>query len=246
MMRKSMKAFAVSALALGLGLSLFAGIPALADTVEKNTVETTTTGTTKKIKIKEVSIDLEDNDDSNVDIDFTYDIKWQKTASVTVTDETGRTYSAEFAERDEDDCEIYVDGLDYGHTYTFTISGVRRKNTSSYGSVSFSVEIPKASDVASSDVAVAVKKAEYDLDDKELDIEFRKDVVFQEDAVVTVTDADGNLYSSRFIDKGDDECEIRVRGLTRGETYYYTITGIRNASDTTFGYASGSFTALDD
>ena len=248
-MKKLLKKSGAAALAFGLSLSLFAGIPALASTVEQNNVTSTTTGTRKNIKIKEVAIDVYDNDDyewKNVEIEFTYDVRWKRDASVSVTDENGTAYAAELVDWDDDDCDIYVEELTDGHTYTFTISGIRRTNTNTYGSVSFSIEVPKESSTVSSDVSVAVKDSEYDWDDKELDIEFRRDVVFKKDASITVTDSSGNTYTSRFIDKGDDECEVRVTGLEYGETYYYTITGIRNASGDTFGYASGSFRAIDD
>ncbi len=238
-----------AALALGLSLSLFAGIPALASTVEQKNVTSTTTGTTKNIRIKEVSIDLYDDDDhewENVEVEFTYDVRWERDASVSVRDENGTSYSAELVDWDEDDCDIYVEDLTDGHTYTFTISGIRRTNTSSYGSVSFSIEIPAESSTVSSNVSVAVEEEEYDWDDRELDIEFRRDVVFKKDASITVTDSSGNTYTARFLEKDDDECEIRVTGLEYGETYYYTISGIRNASGDTYGYASGSFRAVED
>ncbi len=248
-MKKFTKKSAAAALALGLSLSLFAGIPVLASTVEQNNVTSTTTGTRKNIKIKEVAIDLyEDDDDDwkNVEIEFTYDVRWDRDASVSVTDEEGTEYPAELVDWDDDDCDLYVEDLTDGHTYTFTIDGIRRTNTNTYGSVSFSIEVPAESNTISSDVSVAVKDEEYDWDDRELDIEFRRDVVFKSDAGITVTDSDGNTYTSRFIDKGDDECEVRVTGLEYGETYYYTISGIRNASGDTYGYASGSFRAIDD
>ena len=248
-MKKFTKKSAAAALALGLSLSLFAGIPVLASTVEQNNVTSTTTGTRKNIKIKEVAIDLyEDDDDDwkNVEIEFTYDVRWDRDASVSVTDEEGTEYPAELVDWDDDDCDLYVEDLTDGHTYTFTIDGIRRTNTNTYGSVSFSIEVPAESNTISSDVSVAVKDEEYDWDDRELDIEFRRDVVFKSDADITVTDSDGNTYTSRFIDKGDDECEVRVTGLEYGETYYYTISGIRNASGDTYGYASGSFRAIDD
>lgn len=246
-MKKLIKKSA-AALALGLSLSLFAGLPAFASTVEQRNVSSTTTGTTKNIKIKEVSVDLYDDDYDwkNVEVEFTYDVRWQRDASVSVKDENGTAYSADLVDWDEDDCDIYVENLTDGHTYTFTISGIRRTNTSTYGSVSFSVEVPKESNTVSSDVSVAVKEAEYDWDDRELSIEFRRDVVFKKDATITVTDSSGNTYSARFLEKDDDECEIRVTGLEYGETYNYTITGIRNASGDTYGYASGSFRAIDD
>ena len=60
-MKKLIKKSA-AALALGLSLSLFAGLPAFASTVEQRNVSSTTTGTTKNIKIKEVSVDLYDDD----------------------------------------------------------------------------------------------------------------------------------------------------------------------------------------
>lgn len=86
----------------------------------------------KKLTIQELECDVGDRE---LELEFSGRVQY-KSAKVTVKDSAGKKYTARIEEKDSDSMEIYVKGLKKGKKYTVQISGVRLRNTGSYGKVS--------------------------------------------------------------------------------------------------------------
>lgn len=72
-----------------------------------------------------------DPDDCELSIDFQGKVQYSS-PTVAVTDSAGNDYPASIRERDSDDMEIYVPGLEYGRQYTVKISGIKNRSASGY------------------------------------------------------------------------------------------------------------------
>ena len=86
----------------------------------------------KKLTIQKLECDVGDRE---LELEFSGRVQY-KSAKVTVKDSAGKKYTARIEEKDSDSMEIYVKGLKKGKKYTVQISGVRLRNTGSYGKVS--------------------------------------------------------------------------------------------------------------
>ena len=151
-----------------------------------------------------------------VEVDFKTKVQY-KNVSVTVKDPAGKALTAKITDKDDDDITFYVKGLKPGVKYDFTISGVRKGQSGSYGKVSGTFKTPKSE--------LSVKEAEYDRREGELELEFCGRVRYSNPKVV-IKDAAGRTYACRISELGRDEMEIAVKGLKSG-LYTVKITGIR-------------------
>lgn len=85
---------------------------------------------------KPVIEDVEyDSEDREVNFDFKGTVKWKK-AKVTVKDSKGKNYVTRILEKDNDSIEVRVKKLTVGKKYTYKITGVAQKGSSSYKTVS--------------------------------------------------------------------------------------------------------------
>ena len=168
-----------------------------------------------------------------VEVDFINDVRYTGDVQVTVTDVAGTNYTATVQKMDDDDLTFKVDNIVEDQVYNYTISGIE-------GDAALSGEF-----YASALKSSMIEKVEYDVNDRELDIDFNMDVRYDENSTVTVTDAAGSEYATTILEKDSDSIEARVEGLTPGETYTITITGIAKAGENTFEPYSREFVAID-
>ena len=168
-----------------------------------------------------------------VDVDFRRDVLWKK-AKVTVKDSSGKKYTAKIVKKDHDSIDFYVKNIKAGKTYTYTISGVADWQGKTYGSVSGKFVTPKISS------SVKVKKAKLDWAERELSIDFNKDV-YLEDAKVTVKDSSGKAYKAIIMDWDEDDLEVYIPSLKAGKKYTYKVTGIVAAGASNATSVSGTF-----
>lgn len=77
-----------------------------------------------------------------VEVKFTSKVQW-KSPKVTVKDSSGKSYKVKIREKDNDEIEFRILSYKQGVKYTYKITGVRKQGTSSYGTVSGTVTIPK-------------------------------------------------------------------------------------------------------
>lgn len=168
-----------------------------------------------------------------VEVDFINDVRYTGDVQVTVTDVAGTNYTATVQKMDDDDLTFKVDNIVEDQVYNYTISGIE-------GDAALSGEF-----YASALKSSMIEKVEYDVNDRELDIDFNMDVRYDENSTVTVTDAAGSEYATTILEKDSDSIEARVEGLTPGETYTVTITGIAKAGENTFETYSREFVAID-
>ena len=168
-----------------------------------------------------------------VEVDFINDVRYTGDVQVTVTDVAGTHYTATVQKMDDDDLTFKEDNIVEDQVYNYTISGIE-------GDAALSGEF-----YASALKSSMIEKVEYDVNDRELDIDFNMDVRYDENSTVTVTDAAGSEYATTILEKDSDSIEARVEGLTPGETYTITITGIAKAGENTFETYSREFVAID-
>ncbi len=169
-----------------------------------------------------------------VEVDFINDVRYTGDVQVTVTDVAGTNYTATVQKMDDDDLTFKVDNIVEDQVYNYTISGIEGDAQALSGE--FYASALKSS---------MIEKVEYDVNDRELDIDFNMDVRYDENSTVTVTDAAGSEYATTILEKDSDSIEARVEGLTPGETYTITITGIAKAGENTFETYSREFVAID-
>ena len=168
-----------------------------------------------------------------VEVDFINDVRYTGNVQVTVTDVAGTNFTATVQKMDDDDLTFKVDNIVEDQVYNYTISGIE-------GDAALSGEF-----YASALKSSMIEKVEYDADDRELDIDFNMDVRYDANSTVTVTDAAGNEYATTILEKDEDSIEARVEGLTQGETYTVTVTGVAKAGENTFETYSREFVAID-
>jgi len=60
---------------------------------------------------------------------------------------------------------------------------------------------------------------------------------------VTVTSADGTALNAVITERDDDSIEVRVDGISRGDDYTVTVSGVGEAGSGIFGTVQRTFTA---
>lgn len=172
-----------------------------------------------------------------VEVDFNSKVKY-KNVKVTVKDNKGATYSTTINEKDDDDLTFTIKNFKTGRTYTYTISGVKKNNESSYGKVTGKVTIPTPT------TTPKVKEVDYDKGDREVEFEFTTRVQWK-GTKVTITDGSKN-YVTRIKEKDSDSIEVKVSKLTIGKKYTYKISGVRIKGANSYKTISGTFIARDN
>lgn len=133
-------------------------------------------------------------------------------------------------ELDDDELTFVIADILDDTTYSFTVSGIRQGRSGDYGSITGQFTTPAAG-------AVVITELEADAEDDEIEIEFLGRVDYENPAV-TVTKADGTAVDSRIIERENDGIELRAKGLTRGEEYTVTISGVAQQGSAQFGTAT--------
>lgn len=167
-----------------------------------------------------------------VELDLNQNVTWAE-PQVEVTDAEGNTLDAQVYKYDRDDVDFWIPDLTDDQVYTGTLSGAENGETASFEFY------------ASSVLSTMIRSVEYDAEDRELDIDFAMDVQY-ESPVVTVTDANGNVYEGRILERDNDSLEVRVKGLTRGSTYTVSVSGVKGQTFDTFETYATEFVAIDD
>lgn len=199
----------------------------------------------KKVTVKKVTVD---DDQNEIDVKFASRVSWKSNARVkSVKDNKGKSYKGYLTDRDSDDCEIYIQNMKRGRTYTIKISGIKAKGASSYETITVKAKVPARPSGPS------IKKIEYDEDyddgrhEYTVSFDFTRDIFYKHDSsYVVIKDANGYSYASRssYVEWDDDECEVHLSGpLTIGNTYTYKIVNIKTAGADKYTTLEGSFTA---
>ncbi len=199
----------------------------------KLSFKASTSGSGNTIKVRSIEYD---NDTKNglaeLDVDFSQRVTWKKTAKiVSVKNEKGTSFDAYLRSKDNDDCEIAIENLTEGHTYTIVINGIKKRGTSGYRKLTLKVEIPATKKASK----VKVKKVEVDDDNDdddsyqtEIDIKFTSKVTWKRTAKVkSVKDSSGKSYKGYLTDKDDDDCEVYIKNIKYGKTYTIKISGVK-------------------
>lgn len=184
-------------------------------------------------KIKEAEYDGK----GRVEIDFNTKVKY-KNAKVTVKDSNGVTYKTKINKKDNDDLTFTIKNYKKGLTYTYTITGIKKKSEKNYGQVTGKITIPGASSVP------RVKEVDYDRSDSNIEFDFDTKVQWKSPKV-TITSGSKN-YVVKIREKSNDGIELKVKKLTYGKTYNYKITGVRIKGSSAYKTITGTFKARKD
>ena len=169
-----------------------------------------------------------------VEVDFISNRVQYKNAKVVVKNAAGKKLTARILEKDNDDLSFKVTGVQPGTRYTYTISGVRAGKSGSYGAVKGSFKTPAA--------VPEIEGVAYDRYDRELEVEFTTRVQFRKLKVV-VKDESGKALKVVRLEKGTDDLEVKVKGMTAGKKYTVTVSGVRVKGKGSYVSVSKSFTA---
>lgn len=233
------------------GMTFALGIQPVSAKNVKAKTSVTKTADAGNVKVKTLKYDLDVDDDDDNDLDENVEIKFSNRVSyrnlkVSVTTGKGSNVSAEVVDRDSDEVDLYVEKLSKGQTYTVSLSGIGTRGSGSYGTVKVSFEIPGSnSSNSTKPSAVKVKKIEYDSEDQELDIEFSSKVKLNDNASITIKDANGKKVAADIVDWDSDDITVDVQ-LKKGKKYSFTVDGIKKNGQSSYGQVSGNFVADDD
>lgn len=169
-----------------------------------------------------------------VEVDFTSNVKYKNT-KVTLKDSKGRSYKATINRKGSDDLIFTIKSYRKGLTYTYTISGIKRSHDKNYSTIKGKIWVPSANQ------APRFKYADYDREDLEVEINFYPYVQYK-NTKVTISDGKKN-YVVRIVEKDNDSITVKVKKLTYGKKYNYTISGIRVKGNTAYTSEKGVFTA---
>ena len=198
----------------------------------------------------EVNSVKQDDDNKNiVDVNFKTKVMWDDNTSITsLTDAGGNSYNAKIIDKDDDDLEIYVEGIKDGTNYTAEIQGIKTYNDNSYTNlkVTFETEKQTSNNTKSN---LKVRDVDFDREDKEVSFDFDKFIELKSDAYIIIKDSNGNTYSSKNSRIICDEDDIELfldKNLKQGQKYTYEINGIKENVANSYETINGSFTAYDD
>lgn len=199
------------------------------------TAETVSAADSSAPKIEKIKYDGK----GKVEVDFYGKVKYKK-VKVTAKDSSGKKYKASIRDKDNDELEFKIKNYKKGKTYTFTIKGIKKSGASKYTSVKGKVKIP-----AAKSAKIKIKDIDYDYEDQEVSFDFKTKVQWKNPRV-KVTDSSGNSFSTRITDRDSDDLEVWVGGLTYGNKYKYSISGIKAKGASSYTTIQGTFQAIDD
>lgn len=169
-----------------------------------------------------------------VEVDFKKNVRYNE-PGVSVQNAKGESLPAVVLDLDDDDLDFVVENLVPGESYTFTITGVSYAKTETAEPFTGSFRVPAEGEIA-------VRKIDYDRDDRELEVDFNTKVEYEQ-LNVSVQDADGKTYDVEIREKDRDSVEMRVSGLERGVEYSVIVSGLRLSDSANTVSVTGTFTA---
>lgn len=174
-----------------------------------------------------------------VEVEFYGNVRYSN-AKVTVKKlSTGQTYTADILKKDSDDIEFRSPSYTSGCKYKYTISGIKRYGAGSYTSVSGYFRVPKAGSIKIEDI-------EYDAEDRELSVDFRTKVNWNNPSVMIYTTSGQYVCSGRVIERENDGIEFRLdKRLSYGKKYTCKISGVKARTGSTYKTISKTFYAVD-
>lgn len=156
-----------------------------------------------------------------VEVEFLRDVQY-KDLEVSVQDADGNELKLTVWDRDDDELSFRVKDIVPGMTYNYTISGVRAGFSGEYTAVTGSFSVPEQENVA-------IKKVDYDFDDRELDVEFYNRVDLSS-VEVSIRDEEGKLYDVKIRELDRDGFEAYVPKLEWGASYVLEVGGLAEGS----------------
>ena len=192
-----------------------------------------TSGKGNAIQLRNVYYDgIDKYGTAELEVNFLHRVTWKRTARVvSVKDEKGITYEGYLRDKDGDDCEIAIDGLKEGRTYTIVMDGIKKRGTTGYRKLTLKAKIPaskKAGKVKVKKVEVDDDNDDYDKYQTEIEIKFASKVSWKRNAKVTsVKDSQGKSYQGYLTNRENDECEVYIKNMKYGRTYTIKISGVK-------------------
>lgn len=239
-MKKSIKKFAVGLLTAAVLATTAAPVtPAFAATksnAESKTKEEKTP--VKKVSQKVAKVTCTAS--GKLNISFRNKVSYTDAVSAVITDSEGKTIDCKIAKKRAASMTIKAAGLVKGQKYTLTIEGVKGKDIQEAVTITreFTAKGMKTAAEAKKPIVEKSKVRRV----KFVTVKFNG-VVQYKDAVVTVTDADGNALTASIIKKAKGNIKVKVTGLVKGNKYTITITGIKTKKEKNFSSITKTFVA---
>lgn len=82
-----------------------------------------------------------------------------------------------------------------------------------------------------------IREAEYEGSGR-VEVEFKTDVKYK-NVKVKVTDSKGKTYSTKILNRDEDDLTFEIKNYKKGVTYKYTITGVKQKNEKNYGQVSG-------
>ncbi len=166
-----------------------------------------------------------------MEVNFTSKVRY-KNLKVQVKD--GKTSKkVKILKKDKDELEFRIAGYKPGKTYTFKITGVYKKGEKKASTLTGSIMIPKTHG------AVPIAEINYNVKENKVEFEFAKKVQYKS-VKVRITEGKKN-YVRNISEKDRSELEVKMKKLTKGKIYQYSIRGIKKKGSGKFGTITGSF-----
>ncbi|MGN8913074.1 hypothetical protein [Anaerofustis butyriciformans] len=235
-----------------IGASVFAkdlSMNYMDNSLDKTSADATNLADENTSLIEVNSVKQDDDNKNIVDVNFKTKVMWDDNASITsLTDAGGNSYNAKIIDKDDDDLEIYIEGIKDGTNYTAEIQGIKAYNDNSYTNlkVTFETEKQTSNNTKSN---LKIRDVDFDREDKEVSFDFDKFIELKSDAYIIIKDSNGNTYSSKNSRIICDEDDIELfldKNLKQGQKYTYEINGIKENVGNSYETINGSFTAYDD
>ncbi len=165
-------------------------------------------------------------------------VQYNKDAvTLSVKDAAGKDVAATITSKCRTSMTFKVTGAVSGQKYTFTVTGIKVKKQTEYGSVSgtFKMKQLKAK-VRCSRFAKRISASGK----RVLTLKCNQRV-YLKDATVTVKDAAGNECPATIKKAGKRNILISISGLKSKTTYTITLTGIKTKSEANYGIVTATF-----
>lgn len=182
----------------------------------------------RKVKITKISV----KSTGKTTVSFNNKVKWDKDASVTVTDGTGKAVGdLKVTKKSKKSLVFTSETLKNAGSYTLTIKGIKTPRSKEFETVnkSFKVKAKK--------LTIGLKKIKARKTG--VSIEFKHKVSFKDGYTVIIKDADGKVIESSISHVNKKSIRLKTTtSLERDKSYTVTISAIKREKESDENYRS--------
>lgn len=182
----------------------------------------------RKVKISKISV----KSTGKITISFKNRVKWDKDASVTITDGNGKAVGdLKITKKSRKSLMFTSETLKNAGTYTLTIKGIKAAHSKEFETVSKSFKVKAKKETIGLKKIKARKTG--------VSIEFKHKVSYKDGYTVIIKDADGNVIESSISHVNKRSIRLKTTtSLERDKSYTVTISGIKREKESDENYRS--------